>query len=132
MEKCTRKPEKRALFRRGDLVAILLVLLLTAGLLWAFLAAERGGYVEISVNGDELMTLPLDKDDTRVIGAGEYELTVVIEGGGVYVHSSTCPDHVCEQTGRISKEGTAIVCAPAGISVRIVGGGERDVDRVAG
>ena len=33
---------KQALFRVGDLAAILLVLLLVGALLWAFFAAERG------------------------------------------------------------------------------------------
>ncbi|MBQ8340896.1 MAG: NusG domain II-containing protein [Clostridia bacterium] len=126
------KSENKRLFRAGDLIAILLVALLAIGLFIAFFTAERGGYVEISVHGDELLTLPLDVDDTRIIGAGAYELTVVIEKGSVYVHGSTCPDHVCEQTGRISKEGAVIICAPAGISVKILGGGDEDVDHIAG
>ena len=124
--------QKRRLLRPGDLLALLLVLFLAIGLLWAFFAAEDGGYVEISVHGDEIMTLPLSRDDTRVIGSGEYTLTVVIEDGSVMVHSSNCPDHVCEQTGKIEKKGTSIVCAPAGISVRILGGGESDADYIAG
>ena len=123
--------KKRGL-RLGDLAVVLLVLLLAAGLLWAFFAAEHGGYVEITVQGDELVTLPLSKNDIRVIGAGEHTLTVVIENGEVFVRDADCPDHVCEQTGRISKKGTSIVCAPAGICVRILGGGDGDADGVAG
>lgn len=127
-----KQTKKRMLFRRGDLLAILLVLILAAGLLGAFFAADRGSYVEISVHGDEIMTLPLSVDDTRVIDSGTYTLTVVIADGCVSVHSANCPDHVCEQTGNISKKGTSIVCAPAGISVKILGGGDGDVDHVAG
>lgn len=124
--------EKKPFFRLGDLVAILLVAVAAGLLLIAFFAADRGGVAQISVDGEVVAELPLDTDTTRVILSGEHTLTVVIEGGEVYVRDANCPDHVCEQTGRITKQGTAIACAPAKILVKIVGGGEGDVDRVAG
>lgn len=126
------KSQKKKLFRVGDGVAILLVLLLAAGLLWAFLAADGGAFVEVTVNGERVAYLPLAEDHIRVIEAGEYELTLVIEDGRVSVCDANCPDHVCEKTGKIAGRGTAIVCTPARICVRIVGGGEGDVDHVAG
>ena len=126
------KTQKNRLFRYGDAVAILLVLVLTLGLIWMLFAAEEGQTVEVAVNGEVILTLPMDTDGARRITSGEYSLTVVVEKGSVYVCEASCPDHVCEQTGKISEAGRAIVCAPARISVRIIGGGERDADYVAG
>lgn len=126
------KTQKKRLFRYGDVVAILLVLVLTAGLVWAVLAADDGETVEVSIDGKVVLELPLAKDSTHKIVAGDYSLVLVIEDGKAYVRDAICPDHVCEQTGGISEVGRSIVCAPARISVRIVGGGERDADYVAG
>ena len=131
-EIAVKKTQKNRLFRYGDLVAILLVLVLTFGLIWMIFAAEEGQTVEVAVNGEVVLILPLDTDGAHEVTAGAHSLTVVIEKGSVYVCDADCPDHVCEQTGRISEAGRAIVCAPARISVRIVGGGERDADYVAG
>ena len=124
--------KKTAFFRVGDLAAILLVLLLVGALLWAFLAAERGSAAQILVEGEVVATLPLSKDTVYPITARGYHLTVCIEDGAAFVRDADCPDLVCEHTGRISSKGTSIVCAAAGVSVKIAGGGNGDADFVAG
>lgn len=124
--------KKATFFRVGDLAAILLVLLLVGALLWAFFAAERGSAVQILVEGETVATLPLSKDTVYPITSRGYHLTVCIEDGEVFVRDADCPDLVCEHTGRISSKGASIVCAAAGISVKIAGGGDGDVDFVAG
>lgn len=70
---------------------------------------------------------------------GEFEivscginLTVTVEDGTVSVTSSSCPDHICEQTGMISHRGQSIVCIPARVVIEIVGGGETDEDFIVG
>ena len=83
---------------------------------------------------------------TTVSGAAEYDLsencqielhengialTVVIEGGEAFVRHSDCPDGVCMASGRISRSGESILCAPAGVTLTVKGGGG-DVDFVAG
>ena len=124
--------EKRMLFRPGDLVAILLVLALALGLLWAFFAAKGGSTVEIAVNGTVVKTLPLSESTTYEVETETGRLTVHVEDGEVFVTDADCPDKVCEHTGRISAAGTSIVCAVARVSVRITGGGDGDVDHTVG
>ena len=123
---------KKALFRAGDLVAILLVLLLVGALLWAFLAAERGDAARISVEGETVAALPLSKDTVYPITSRGHHLTVRIENGEVFVTDADCPDKVCQNTGKVSAKGTSIVCAAAGVSVQITGGGDGNADFVAG
>ena len=123
---------KQALFRVGDLAAILLVLLLVGALLWAFFAAERGAAAQISVEGETVAVLPLSKDATYPIASRGHHLTVHIENGAAFVSDADCPDRVCQNTGKISAKGASIVCAVAGVSIRITGGGDGNADFVAG
>lgn len=123
---------KKMLLRVGDLAAILLVLLLVGALLGAFFAKEQGTAVRISVEGETVAVLPLFKDAVYPITSRGHSLTVCIENGEVLVRDTDCPDKVCQNTGRISAKGASIVCAPAGVSVHITGGGDGDADFVAG
>ncbi len=58
-------------------------------------------------------------------------LTVTVEGGTVCVSHSDCDDRVCVNSGRISRSGQSIICAPAGVVIT-VSGGESDEDISAG
>lgn len=124
--------KRRALLRIGDIAAILLVVLLAGALLWAFLAAKKGKTVEISVEGEVVAVLPLQTDVTYPIISRGYHLTVCVAEGEVFVADADCPDLVCKNTGKISAKGTSIVCAAAGVSVRVMGGGDDGADFVAG
>lgn len=124
--------KKATLFRVGDLAAILLVLLLVGALLWAFFAAEQGAAAEISVAGETVAVLPLAKNAVYPISSRGHNLTVCIVDGEAFISHTDCPDQVCQNTGRISAKGASIVCAPAGVSVHITGGGDGDADFVAG
>ena len=57
--------------------------------------------------------------------------TVVIENGAVYMKDSTCKNHVCIDTGKISETKDTIVCLPNKIVVTIESnskaGGDVDV-----
>ena len=59
-------------------------------------------------------------------------LTVTVSSGTAFVSSSSCPDGICVATGKISKSGQIIVCAPANVAVWIEDGGENGYDAVTG
>ena len=124
--------KRKQLFLLGDAVAILLVALLSAGLIWAFFASGRGQSAEIVVENTVVATLSLSEDAVYPVEANGHHLTVRVERGEVQVVDADCPDKVCEHTGRVSRKGASIVCAAARVTVRVVGGGDRDVDFVAG
>ncbi len=124
--------KKQVLFRRGDWVAILIVVALI-GALWGFyFRAEKGNTIEISVNGTVVHTLSLKQNGVYPVEANGHRLIVHVEGGEAFVTDADCPDKVCEHTGKISRAGASIVCSAAHVSVRIKGGGDADVDFVAG
>lgn len=85
----------------------------------------RGSAVAITVCG-ETTYYSLSKDAVVSLG----ELDVTIEGGEAFVSRSTCPDGLCEKSGRISKAGERIVCLPCEIVISVCG--ESEFDAVTG
>lgn len=110
--------------RAGDFVIGILILFLAVGI-WIYprFVSEKGKVCRISVDGKVCGELSLSED-------GELKLpgcTVKVTNGEVFVVDSTCPDKVCEKTGRISKSGESIICVPNRVSVEITGECETDI-----
>lgn len=117
-----------------DAIAVAVVLLCAAALfLSSFFSSGEGELLSVTTPDGETL-YPLSEDRTlTVTGRDAITLTVVIEGGSVRVSESGCRDHVCVAGGKISGSGETLVCAPAGVSLRILGkGGAEDVDFLAG
>lgn len=109
---------------RDVIVMIAFTLIVAAIALVIALSGRKGETVFVTKDG-ETTSYPLGEN--RMIDFGS--LKVVIEDGSVFVTDATCPDRLCEKTGRISGSGRSIVCLPAGIVVRI---GESEFDAVTG
>lgn len=97
-----------------------------AAALVLFLLFRTGGSgtrVVVETADGSAAVYALDRPLTVTVeGRQGLSLTVEIAGGSVCVTSSTCPDHLCEHSGRLSRGGQAAVCVPAGITVRVTGG----------
>lgn len=109
---------------RDVIVMIAFTLIVAAIALVIALSGRKGETVFVTKDG-ETTSYPLGENRTIDFGS----LKVVIEDGSVFVTDATCPDRLCEKTGRISGSGRSIVCLPAGIVVRI---GESEFDAVTG
>jgi hypothetical protein len=72
----------------------------------------------------------LDEDETAVIDGSHGPLTVETLSGAVRVANAACPDHTCVKTGWVRASGSAIVCLPNGVTVRIGGARDDGVDAV--
>lgn len=126
MKRCEAK-----LFKRFD-IAIFAIILLSAVLLFSFgLFADEGVSLTVTV-GDKTESYSLESDRVFTLENNGIALTVCIENGKVYVSSADCPDKICVASGKISKVGQTVVCAPAKISLRIVGGNGGELDAVTG
>jgi len=68
--------------------------------------------------------VPLGEDETVRIDGAHGLVTIETHGGAVRVAEAVCPDHTCVKTGWVRAPGSAIVCLPNGVTVRI--GGARD------
>lgn len=117
---------------RNDILLILLVLAVAAALLiYRAASRENGSSIEVTVDGVLLMTLPLDRDTSVVIGEGDHTNTLVIRGGEASVTAASCPDHVCVKRGAIRYDGETIVCLPNRLVVTVVNGGDSGMDIIS-
>jgi len=89
----------------------------------------------IITSPDREIALPLYEDGSvEVVGKNGIRLTVTVKNGSVEVSKAECDDLICVKTGKINREGKAIVCLPAEVSVRISSYSDfgEGVDHVAG
>ena len=70
-------------------------------------------------SGERLLSL-FENGEYEVV-SNDHTVTVKVENGAVSVTHSTCDDKICVNSGEISRSGEVIVCAPALVSVEIVG-----------
>ena len=113
-----------------DALAIGCCILLSVALVFVPFLLPKGEKVIISVrNGNKtevLHELSLSEDKQLQLENNGITLTVTVSGGEVFVSESSCADGVCANTGKISRSGQSIICAPAGVVVSIGGGGSDD------
>ncbi len=116
----------------GDML-LMGFLLLVALLLFVlpFLAGEGTRAEIVIAETGTVKSVSLDTDGTYEIAARGVRLTVQVADGAVWVSHSDCRDGICRNTPPISRPGQSIVCAPAGVVVRISGEGAV-VDGVSG
>lgn len=112
---------------------LIVVLLFLAAVVSAcfFLSRDSGASCIISY-GSASETFSLSENRTIPVLSNGHALTVTIRNGAVAVTESDCPDGVCVNSGVISHSGQAVVCVPAQVTVRVVGGTKNEFDAVAG
>jgi hypothetical protein len=119
-------------FRKGDWLAIALVLVIAVATLLCFLPSgnEKAAYAEIYLNGQLIKTVSLSEDQTFLV-EDQYCNTVSVVGGSIYIADSDCPGKDCVHSGSIHSTGRSLVCLPNGMEIRVVSG-DSDVDFVVG
>lgn len=119
--------------RIGDILLITFVALSALALwLFPFSSSNDLAVLEIEViESDTVQTYPLTADADYPVTSGDIHLTVTVQNSAVSVSASDCENLVCLHSPAISHPGQSIVCAPAGVVIRIVGE-EVDVDAISG
>ena len=125
--------EKKKTFGRRDLILLLAVLVI--GLIGIVILYTRpaalNGEVEVAVDGEVVMTLPLSEDtEVTIEGVVGGENLLVIQDGTAKIESASCPDGICVRHYAISRDGESIICLPNRVVVTIRGGEKGDVDAV--
>lgn len=109
-------------FQKGDMVAVVAVLLLAVVVFVVFLPKKgiSPAYVEIYQEGDLIETLSLD-EPKEITLTGRYRNTVTIRDGKAAITHSDCPGTDCVASGWIQDAGRSVVCLPNSVEIRIVG-----------
>ena len=110
-------------FGRNDLILISSFILASAVILiGVFLFSGEGATVVVSVDGSEVISLPLSEDTTYNIGGYHGSENILeIKDGKAHLTGASCPDKLCVNMGYISKEGQSIICLPNKVVIEIKG-----------
>ena len=112
-----------------DIIVIALILLFAITLVvFTTLTRSEGAYVEVAIDGNVVATYSLSEDGVYTLNGGTNVLTV--KDGVAYMTHSDCPDHTCENTGKVKYVGQTIVCLPNRLSVTVAGNADDSVDFV--
>lgn len=116
--------------------AVIAAALLLAAAIWitAFFGSKSAERVKV-VCGEKSYYYNIDSDLTMdFVSDDGLKVTVRAENGSVWIESSDCSDKICVKSGKITRAGEAVVCAPAKVAVMITssGGGKgEDADAFA-
>jgi len=111
---------------KQNLIFAAAVLLLAAGLFgWRWYAAQQTAGLPVKaqlIYGEEntVLDIALDKDARYDIDTGFLTVHLDVKDGAIAFVDSPCPDHICENYGRLSAEDQQAVCLPARAAVMIV------------
>ena len=119
-------------FRKGDILAIMLVLALALAVALCFLPKhnQSANQAEIYRDGKLIQTLDLSVSREFVV-EGDYTNTITVKDGKISVTASNCPGEDCVHSAPIDSAGRSIVCLPNAVEVRVTAQ-TSDVDFVVG
>ncbi len=121
------------LIKKNDLIMIGVLLIGFITILAALLATQnKGAQVVVSVDTVEVARFSLNEDTVYEINGYEGgKNTLIIKDGEAYVVDSSCPDHLCEHMGKISKVGQSVICLPNRVVVEIADYKESEFDTIS-
>lgn len=108
--------------KKADII-LLAAVIAVGGIMAAvlFLHNQSGSQVQVRVSGTVAASYPLDQNATYTIsGVNGGTNVLVIEDGTARIEEASCPDGLCINTGRVSRDGQSIVCLPNQVVVEIV------------
>ena len=118
-------------FRKGDWLAIGLVLCLAVAVFSCFLpSGETAAYAEIYLDGQLVKTVPLNTDQIFLL-EDQYCNEIAVKDGAIAFTASNCPGQDCVHSGSIRSTGRSLVCLPNRVEIRVVSKSS-DVDFVVG
>ncbi len=123
------KQSMRLTFRKGDWLAIGLVLILAAAVAVVYFPKENTSEysrVQIYREGTLVQELPLSTEEVTYTVSGDYTNQITIRGGKAAITESDCPGGDCVHSGWISDGARSIVCLPNRVEIRIAGSSEVD------
>lgn len=120
--------------KKNDLILIGAILLVAVSFIFInkFFLQKPGNQVEVMVDGELYITLPLNVDtEMEIKGVLDSSNYLIIEDGYAKVVEATCPDKLCIDQKKIKYRGETIVCLPNKVIVQVVGEEEASIDAVA-
>lgn len=118
---------------KNDIIlAVVIVIIATAGLLLFSLTKTQGDYVSVKIDGMEKYRYSLSENVNIEILTGENNQVnrLVIENGQAYIAEADCPDKICVGHKPVKNVNESIVCLPHKVVVEIVSAASEDAPDV--
>ena len=113
---------KLPFFKKADIILLVVLILIGAGSLLLLTTGEKGSTAVVTVDGRELIRLPLMQESyTEIVESVYGTNTYVIENGSVRMTDSDCRGGDCMRMRPISRAGEMIVCLPHHLTITIIG-----------
>lgn len=125
--------QKNRKLKNDIILAVVIVLIATAGLLLFIFNREQGSTVSVTVDGQQIASYPLSEDREVTIKTGnsdEHINILVIKDGKASISEADCPDKICVESRAVSFVGETVVCLPHKLVIEITNqnaDGELDV-----
>ncbi len=116
----------KGFFKKGDLIAVFLILTLCLALIAGKTASSAGRYALVYENGRVVYKIDLESRERLEISIAGGKL--LKEKGRIRYISSDCPDKICEKTGWLEKVGDTAACVPNRSAVTVIGAQNTDFD----
>lgn len=115
----------------GDFIVVFFVVAVSAVLFAFSLFGSEKLVAEISLDGEVFQTQELfSLEEEKILQVGDCE--ILLEKDGVTFLSSSCPDKLCINRGRLEKAGDTMACVPERVTVVLKKAkGGNDIDSVA-
>lgn len=102
--------------KKGDIIVILIILIVAIILYLIFNSKiSNGSQAIIKINNKIYKMIDLNnetiKEETIKFKDSGY-MTLKYDKTGIYVSDVTCPDRICQKSGKINKSNQSIVCLP--------------------
>lgn len=110
--------------KRGDRLLIIGIFLVAVLLFLGrhFFLPKQAVEISVWADGEEIMTLDLNKDEDLIIQGNRGGTNhLIIKDGKAWMEDASCPDKLCVKQGVISQTGQTLICAPNRVSVTITG-----------
>jgi hypothetical protein len=108
--------------RNDFILAVVVILIATAGFLLSDAMKKQGDYVVVKVDSKQIHRLPLSQDSEVKIATGESDEDfnlLIIKDGEAFIESADCRDKICVHHKPVSRSGESIVCLPHKVVVEI-------------
>lgn len=116
-------------FKKGDIIALVALVLVVAVFFAAAYPRQKGGYAEIYSGNNLIKVMPLSTDGEYVFYYDETHKNIItVSGGKISVTYADCKDKICVNHPPANAAGSSIVCLPHNLIIVIKG--ESDVDGV--
>ena len=128
-----KKLSKNRKLKNDIILAVVIAIIATAGLLLFNLMKTQGDYVSVKINGEEKYRYSISENVNTVIYTGENDLQenrLVIENGQAYISEATCPDKICVGHKPVKNVNESIVCLPHKVVIEIVSEGTENAPDV--